>query len=107
MVDPLTRLSPLDREARRAESRIVPSHHQEGTNMRISRTLALLLLFAPAWPAALTAQVPADLRTAIEARARSVAQVDAATWDRLTADDFTVVNVAGKLMTKAVRLAEL
>jgi uncharacterized protein DUF4440 len=52
------------------------------------------------------AQVPADLREAMRARDEAVAKADAATWDRLTADDFTVVQADGILMTKAERLAQ-
>jgi hypothetical protein len=40
-------------------------------------------------------------------RGQAVAQADAATWDRLTAEDFTVVLPDGKLLTKAERLAQL
>ena len=55
----------------------------------------------------LYAQVPADLQQVMRERDRSVTQADAATWDRLTADEFTLVTEDGKLMTKAQRLAEL
>ena len=58
-------------------------------------------------PASLGAQVPADLQTAMDARDEAVAKADAATWDRLTAEDFTVVTPDGRLMTKAERLAQL
>jgi uncharacterized protein DUF4440 len=52
------------------------------------------------------AQVPADLKEAMRLRGEAVAKADATTWDRLTADDFTVVLADGKLRTKAERLAE-
>lgn len=50
------------------------------------------------------AQVPADLRAAARARNLSVANADAATWDKLTTDSFTVLFPSG-LLTKAQRLA--
>jgi hypothetical protein len=62
--------------------------------------LALLAVSAPA-------QVPADLQAAIQARSDAVSKADAATWDRLTTDDFTVVLRDGTLLTKAERLAQL
>ena len=55
----------------------------------------------------LHAQVPADLQQTMRERDRAVTQADAATWDRLTADEFTLVDEHGKFMTKAQRLAEL
>ena len=56
-------------------------------------------------PSLSRAQVPADLRAASRARTTAVAQADAATWDRLTADNFTIVTPSGKVLTKAERLA--
>jgi hypothetical protein len=43
----------------------------------------------------------------MQARDEAITKADAATWDRLTADDFTVVTLDGTLMTKAERLAQL
>jgi hypothetical protein len=43
----------------------------------------------------------------MQARLEAVWKKDAATWSRLTADEFTVVVPEGKLMTKADRLAAL
>ena len=40
------------------------------------------------------------------ARDEAVAKADAATWDRLTTDDFTVVLADGTLLTKGERLAQ-
>ena len=54
----------------------------------------------------MTAQVPPELREAMRARDEAVAKADAATWDRLTTDDFTVVLEDGTLLTKAERLAQ-
>lgn len=43
----------------------------------------------------------------MQARLEAVWKKDAATWSRLTADEFTVVVPEGKLMTKGDRLAAL
>lgn len=56
---------------------------------------------------ATSVQSPAGLQDAASARDRAIYQADAATWDRLTADDFSVVQVDGRVRTKADRLAEL
>jgi hypothetical protein len=53
------------------------------------------------------AQVPSELREAMRVRSQAVAQRDAATWDRFTAEDFTVVLPNGTFMNKADRLAQL
>ena len=53
------------------------------------------------------AQVPADLQKTMDERDQAVAKSDAATWDRLTADDFTFVDDTGAFMTKAQRIAQL
>ena len=65
--------------------------------------LALILVI----PCAMTAQVPADLANAIGTRDRAEVLIDAVTWNRLTADDFTIVLADGTLMTKAQQLAQL
>ena len=53
------------------------------------------------------AQVPRELLETMRARDMAVAKADAATWDRLTTEDFTVVTPDGTLLTKAERLAQL
>jgi hypothetical protein len=53
------------------------------------------------------AQVPAELQESMRARGQAVAKADTATWDRLTAQDFTVVLPDGHLMNKAERLAQM
>lgn len=58
-------------------------------------------------PTISVAQVPPALRQAMRARDLAVAKADAATWDRLTTEDFTVVTPDGTLLTKAERLALL
>jgi hypothetical protein len=52
------------------------------------------------------AQVPADLQKTMDERDHAIANIDAATWDRLTADDFTLVDDTGAFMNKAQRLAQ-
>lgn len=73
--------------------------------LRLATVVGLLL--SDALPALSASQVPADLREAMRARHEAVCKIDAATWDRLTADEFTVVVPEGKLLTKAERLAAL
>ena len=69
--------------------------------LRFAVTLSFLV------PSAISAQVPADLQQAMSVRDLAVAKVDAATWDRLTTEDFTVVDATGALLTKAMRLAQI
>src|SRR5256885_16700859 len=52
-------------------------------------------------------RVPADLQTAMKQRADALTRADAATWGRLTADNFVVVSGTGLLQTKAERLAQI
>ncbi|HEV7364673.1 MAG TPA: nuclear transport factor 2 family protein [Gemmatimonadales bacterium] len=56
----------------------------------------------PAW-----AQVPTELQDAMRRRSQAVVAADAATWEGLTADDFTVVVADGTLLNKTQRLALL
>src|ERR1044071_169111 len=42
----------------------------------------------------------------MSARDQAVAKIDAAAWDRLTTEDFTVVQANGTLLTKAQRLVQ-
>ncbi len=51
--------------------------------------------------------VPPDLQTAMRERAAALLRADAATWSRLTADNFVVVSGNGALQTKAERLAQI
>ena len=67
--------------------------------------IALPLMFVI--PCAMAAQVPAALANAIGTRDRAEMLLDPVTWNRLTADDFTIVLADGTLMTKAQRLAQL
>lgn len=65
--------------------------------------LSLILVI----PCAMAAQAPADLANAMGTRDRAEMLLDAVTWNRLTADDFTIVLADGTLMTKAQQLAQL
>jgi uncharacterized protein DUF4440 len=58
-------------------------------------------------PRVASAQTPAELQAAMGRRTQAVASADAATWDSLTADDFTVVLPNGRMLTKEQRLALL
>jgi hypothetical protein len=51
-------------------------------------------------------QVPSDLQATMRTRDSAIANIDPATWARLTADGFTVVQADGSMMTKAERLAQ-
>ncbi len=70
-------------------------------------TFPLALVLSSLIPNLTSAQAPPELREAMRLRAQAVAQADAATWDRFTAEDFTVVLPNGTLMNKADRLAQL
>ena len=64
--------------------------------------LLLLAMTAPAF-----AQVPADLRAAMQARDTAFYAVDPAQWEKYTAASFTTVQQDGSMMTRAERLANL
>jgi hypothetical protein len=67
--------------------------------------LAIAASVAVAVPAG--AQVPADLRAAMQARDTAFYAVDPAQWERYTASTFTTVQQDGSFMTRAERLANL
>lgn len=73
------------------------------TTARIACFVALIGLAS----SSVLAQVPADLQKTMDERDQAVAKLDAAAWDRLTADDFTLVDETGTFMTKAQRLAQM
>ena len=75
--------------------------------MSPNSTLWLAAVLGCVAPTLASAQVPADLQAAMHARDSAVTMVDAATWARLTADGFTVVQADGVLMTRAERLTQL
>lgn len=67
----------------------------------------VLILVAVVCVGGVVAQAPPDLANAVRERDQAVFKPDAATWDRLTTDEFTVVQENGHLLTKAERLAEI
>jgi ketosteroid isomerase-like protein len=52
-------------------------------------------------------RVPPDLQAAMRQRANALAQGDATTWARLTADNFVVISGSGALQTKSERVAQI
>lgn len=78
-----------------------------GRSMLWARSSRWVLPLLCLLPTGVAAQVPAELRELMRARDLAVAKADAATWDRLTTDDFTVVTPDGTMLTKAERLAQL
>jgi len=75
--------------------------------MLIVRSMMCLVMMICLGVVAVYAQVPSDLQKAMSERQKAIEAADAATWDRLTSDDFTLVNAAGRLSTKAERLAAM
>jgi hypothetical protein len=65
--------------------------------------IVLVLVF----PLLSAAEVSPELREAMRARLEAVWKKDAATWSRLTADEFTIVVPEGKLQNKTQRVAAL
>ena len=74
-------------------------------------SIARLSLFAAATLLATSvvarAQVPDDLRAAMQARDMAFYSVDAAQWEKYTAPNFTTVQQDGSFMTRAERPANL
>ena len=75
--------------------------------MFIARILLLALSVSLASTHSANAQVPADLRAAMQARDTAFYAVDAAQWEKYTAPTFTTVQQDGSFMTRAERLANL
>ena len=69
--------------------------------------IVLLAVVASLAAGSAGAQVPDDLRAAMEARDRAFYAVDAAQWEKYTAATFTTVQQDGSFMTRAERLANL
>ena len=69
--------------------------------------LGFAVIIAAAAPGVALAQVPKELQDAMLARDKAAAAKDAATWDGLTAEDFSVVLGDGVRRNKAERLAHL
>jgi hypothetical protein len=75
--------------------------------MSITRIPALVLAASLAATSSVGAQVPADLRSAMQARDEAFYAVDPARWEKYTAPTFTTVQQDGSFMTRAERLANL
>ena len=72
----------------------------------LKATVLIMTLLCP-FALATEPTIPTELREAMRARHEAFCQTDAATWSRLTADEFTVVVPDGKLLTKSERMAAL
>jgi hypothetical protein len=72
--------------------------------LRTHSFVIFLLLLATSQ---LAAQAPADLKKTMQERDQAVDKADPVVWDRLTADEFTLVDETGTFMTKAQRLTQL
>jgi hypothetical protein len=73
----------------------------------VARILTLVFAASLGAAAPARAQVPADLRAAMQARDTAFYAVDPAQWERYTAPTFTTVQQDGSFMTRAERLANL
>jgi hypothetical protein len=82
----------------------VPDSRMAKTVVRIA-ALAFAASLAATAPAG--AQVPPDLRAAMQARDTAFYAVDPAQWERYTAPTFTTVQQDGSFMTRAERLVNL
>lgn len=75
--------------------------------MSIARIPLLVLVASLATSSSGGAQVPADLRAAMQARDAAFYAADPAQWEKYTAQTFTTVQQDGSFMTRAERLANL
>jgi hypothetical protein len=75
--------------------------------MCIRRIPLLVLAASLAAASSADAQMPADLRAAMQARDAAFYAADSAAWERYTAPTFTTVQQDGSLMTRAERLSNL
>ena len=75
--------------------------------MSIARIVLLALVASLTAGSSALAQVPDDLRAAMQARDQAFYAVDAAQWEKYTAATFTTVQQDGSFMTRAERLANL
>ena len=72
-----------------------------------ARILPLVLAASLSATATARAQVPTELRAAMQARDTAFYATDAAQWERYTAAAFTTVQQDGSFMTRVERLANL
>jgi hypothetical protein len=75
--------------------------------MPTARLSTLVIGLSLLGAAAAGAQVPDDLRAAMQARDRAFYAVNAAEWEKYTAPGFTTVQQDGAFLTRAERLATL
>lgn len=75
--------------------------------MSTARIFLFALATSLAASSSATAQVPADLRAAMQARDTAFYAADPAQWEKYTAPSFTTVQQDGSFMTRAERLANL
>jgi hypothetical protein len=75
--------------------------------MGVARILAFALAASLAFTASVGAQVPTELRSAMQARDAAFYAADPAQWERYTAETFTTVQQDGSFMTRAERVANL
>lgn len=75
--------------------------------MSIARILLLALAASLSATTPALAQVPADLRAAMQARDTAFYAADSAQWEKYTAPTFATVQQDGSFMTRAERLANL
>jgi hypothetical protein len=75
--------------------------------MTVARILVLTLAALLAVSVSAVADVPTELRTAMQARDTAFYSVDPAQWEQYTAAEFTTVQQDGSFMTRAERLANL
>ena len=75
--------------------------------MSIARILLLALAASLSATTPALAQVPADLRAAMQARDTAFYAVDSAQWEKYTAPTFTTVQQDGSFRTRAERLVNL
>ena len=75
--------------------------------MSIARILLLALAASLSATTPALAQVPADLKAAMQARDTAFYAADSAQWEKYTAPTFATVQQDGSFMTRAERLANL
>jgi 23S rRNA A1618 N6-methylase RlmF len=74
--------------------------------MSPARSVLLAVVSVGSLSTMAAAQAPAELQEAIRQRTEAVAKSDTAIWNRLTAEDFTVVLPNGAFLNKAERLEQ-
>ena len=84
-----------------------PASLQMGPTMSVARNFLLVFIVSLAATSSARAQVPADLRAAMQARDTAFYAVDAAQWEKYTAPTFTTVQQDGSFLTRAERLVNL